>query len=335
MSAHATLFHPFHEGLLDTPGAQARVLFLGAEPGFVLPDGFEAELFLVQGFRPAFLALLKQGWQVAPQASGAGYDLALVLCTRHRGENEARMADALARMAPGALLVVAGAKSDGIDSLRKRTGEKLVVRGHASKHHGTAFWLRRPEALPTVPPLLDPSLSATAEFVARPGMFSHAGADPGSRLLAAHLPGDLKGSVADFGAGWGYLAVEVARCCSRVAAIDLFEADFASLEAAGQNMARHAPGKAAGFFWHDLLAEPVERRYDAIVMNPPFHQGRAADPAIGQAMIAAAAKALGKGGRLLLVANRGLPYEAPLRAAFAAVEEIARDGSFKVLAARR
>ncbi len=52
-------------------------------------------------------------------------------------------------------------------------------------------------------------------------------------------------------------------------------------------------------------------------------------------MMRSTATVLKPGGRLLLVANRGLPYEAPLRAAFAAVEEIARDGNFKVLAARR
>ena len=59
-----------------------------------------------------------------------------------------------------------------------------------------------------------------------------------------------------------------------------------SLEAAKANLAERR-ASTPGFFWHDLLAEPVERRYDAIVMNPPFHQGRAAEPEIGAGMIAA------------------------------------------------
>lgn len=336
MSAAATLFHPFASGLRPMPDAQARVLFLGAELDLVLPDGFEAELFLVQGFRPFFLPLLKAGWQVAPQASGEDYDLALVLCSRHRGESEARLAEALARVEPGALVVVAGAKTDGVDALRRRVAAALDVEGHVSKHHGTAFWLRRPVDPSPVPrSFLDAHAPAMAEFVAAPGMFSHAQADPGSRLLATHLPADLGGAVADFGAGWGYLAVEAAKRCPKLASVDLYEADFASLEAAKQNLSRHAAEKPAGFFWHDLAAEPVERRYDAVVMNPPFHQGRAADPKIGQAMIVAAAKALRKGGRLMLVANRGLPYEAAMGEAFASVEEVVRDGGFKVFSAWR
>ena len=36
-----TLFHPFEAGMLPMPAAGGRVLFLGAEPGFRLPDGFD------------------------------------------------------------------------------------------------------------------------------------------------------------------------------------------------------------------------------------------------------------------------------------------------------
>jgi 16S rRNA (guanine1207-N2)-methyltransferase len=318
------------------PGADARVLLLGAEPDLSPPDGFEAELFLVQGFRPFLLPLQRAGWQVAPQASGDDYDVGLVLCSRHRGESEARLADAVARVKPGGLVVVAGAKSEGADALRRRAAVRLEVEGYAAKHHGTVFWLRRPLGPPALPPsFLDAAAPAAGEFIAAPGMFSHDEPDTGSRLLAERLPGDLKGVAADFGAGWGFLAVELAKRCPRVTQIDLYEADHASLEAAKQNMARLAAEKTAAFFWHDLLSEPIGRRYDVVVMNPPFHRGRAAEPSIGQGMIRAAAHALNRGGRLFLVANSGLPYEAALAENFAAVEELARHGGFKVLAARR
>jgi 16S rRNA (guanine1207-N2)-methyltransferase len=92
---------------------------------------------------------------------------------------------------------------------------------------------------------------------------------------------------------------------------------------------------ACGFFWHDLAGEKVEKKYELIVMNPPFHQGRAAEPSIGQAMIRQAASALKSGGRLLLVHNRGLPYEQVLKAGFSEVEEIAAAGGFRVIAASR
>ena len=40
----AALFHPFLTEALSVPGADSRALFLGAEPGFRLPQGFDAQL---------------------------------------------------------------------------------------------------------------------------------------------------------------------------------------------------------------------------------------------------------------------------------------------------
>jgi 16S rRNA (guanine1207-N2)-methyltransferase len=70
-------------------------------------------------------------------------------------------------------------------------------------------------------------------------------------------------------------------------------------------------------------------------MNPPFHDGRAADPGIGHAMIRAASAALKPSGQLFMVANRGLPYELPMKAGFGRVEEIADEQGFRVWRARR
>jgi 16S rRNA (guanine1207-N2)-methyltransferase len=71
------------------------------------------------------------------------------------------------------------------------------------------------------------------------------------------------------------------------------------------------------------------------VSNPPFHDDRGADVAVGLGFIRAAARALRPGGTLWLVANRRLPYEAALRAEFAQSALVdARDG-YKVIAARR
>ena len=115
-----TLFHPFASGTVATPGEGERILFLGAEAGFSLPDDFAAELSAVQGFRPFYRQLQAQRVNVTPEIEGEDYDGALVLCTKHKGENEARIAEALARVKAGGLIVVAGGKEDGIQPLRKR-----------------------------------------------------------------------------------------------------------------------------------------------------------------------------------------------------------------------
>ncbi len=334
--AQRTLFHPFETGEIDLPGRDARVLFLGAEPGFRLPEGSDAELTCVQGFRPSYLRLRAERRHVVTEPQGGPYDLALVLVEKHRGLSELRIAAALRRLSPEGLLVVAGAKDDGIASLRKRIETLTPLDGSLSKHHGIAFWLRRPADASAIATMLEKSNEAplvAGRFRAAPGMFSHDRVDPGSRLLAENLPGDLTGAAADFCAGWGYLAAQVLDRCPAITSVDLFEADHAALEAARGNLEDHAARTA--FHWIDLATEPVQRRFDAIVINPPFHQGRAGDPGIGEAMMRAASAALRPNGRLVMVANRHLPYEAALEKLFRQHREVVRDAGFKVLVARR
>lgn len=333
---YSTLFHPFDTGDVALPDKGARALLLGAEPGLRLPQGFEARPVPVNGFRPAFLALQRAGFDVLPVPDGDAYDLALVLTGRHRGQNELWIAEALRRVSPGGRIVIAGGKEDGIASLRKRIEALTPLEGRLSKFHGIAFWFTRPADANAIAAMLENTNAAAlidGRFSAAPGMFSHDRIDPGSKLLADNLPADLSGAAADFCAGWGYLASTLLDRNPGIASIDLYEADFASLEAARANLAEARVPTA--FHWADLAAEPVPRQFDVVVMNPPFHQGRAADPAIGQAMVRATSAALKPNGRLFMVANRGLPYEAALAASFRQSGETAREKTYKVLWGRR
>jgi 16S rRNA (guanine1207-N2)-methyltransferase len=332
-----TLFHPFEAEALTPPGKGERVLFLGAEPGFRLPEGFEAELSHVQGFRPWFRPLEASGSRVTPLPEGKGYDAGLVLCGRHRGANELLIAEALERVEEGGLMLIAGSKDDGIASLRKRVGELVPIEDQLPKHHGIAFWLRRPSEVASIVEQLragNGERLLDGRFVTAPGMFSADEIDAGSRLLVENLPDKVFGAVADFCAGWGFIAAELAGRFPKLFTLDLYEADFSSLEAARRNLAATGTMQK-NFFWHDLLGEPVSRRYDFVLMNPPFHQRRTAEPDIGQGMIKAAAAALKPGGRLIMVANRQLPYEKTLSQIFSTQQELARNNLFKVLSARR
>jgi len=333
MKPGATLLHPFEAGDLELPGKGARILFLGAEPGLRALKQGGAEVICVNGFRPSFLQLAQEGWTTFAEPEGDGYDMALVLAQKHRGLNEARIAEAWARVREGGVILVAGAKDDGIDSLRKRTAGKVTLDGALSKYHGVAFWFTRQAG--QAAPFADAEEGAPVEggFRTAPGMFSHNRVDPGSRLLAESLPADLAGAAADFCAGWGYLSAALLARCAGIGSLDLYEADHAALAAAKANLADAAV--PLGFHWTDLAGEAVPARYDVIVMNPPFHAGRAAEPDLGAKMIAAAAKALKPRGRLFMVANRHLPYEATLAASLPAHGEVARDRGFKVLYGRR
>ncbi|MCA1438686.1 class I SAM-dependent methyltransferase [Ensifer sp. IC4062] len=331
-----TLFHPFDTGVIDPPGEDERVLFLGAEAGYRLPQDFSASIAAVQPLRSLYRALEAARADVTPLAEGEDYDAALVLCGKHKGENEDRIAEALKRTRAGALVVIAGGKEDGIQPLRKKIGKFGWDGDSLPKYHGVAFWFTRPEDVSeAVSQLAKVPVRVDGLFEASPGMFSHDRVDAGSELLASRLPKDFTGHAADFGAGWGYLSVMLAHASPGLKGIDLFEADYEALEAARVNMMANAPSVPARFYWQDLTAEETRDKYDLIVMNPPFHEGHAAEPSLGAAIIKSAAKALKHGGRLMLVANRGLPYEQVLAENFKESGETCRNARFKVLWAKR
>ena len=325
-----TLFHPFESGALEMETATGRVLFLGAEAGFRLPEGFSSDIEAVQPFRPQFEALEKSGTTVQPEAGEGPCDLALILLSKHRGENENRIAEALKTTVPGGYLVIAGSKEDGVQSLRKRLGSLFADLEAMPKYHGVALWFARPEnADEAIEKLSHPTVEIDGRFTTVPGLFSHDRVDEGSRILAERLPEDFAGLAADFGAGWGYLSAMLAERAPSTVGIDLYEADWRALERAKTNLATAAP--AMRYFWQDMTATPVKTRYDLIIMNPPFHTGKAAEPRLGRAMVKAATDALKSGGKLLLVANRGLPYEPILAENCKKSGEEYRNARFKLL----
>lgn len=331
-----TLFHPFAMGILTPPAEGERVLFLGAEAGYQLPEGFAAAIDSVQPLRPLYRALEARRIAVTPVIEGEGYDAALILCGKHKGDNENHLAEALSRVKTGGLIAVAGGKEDGIQSLRKRIGAFGWGGDSLPKYHGVVFWFSRPaEAEAAIEKLAARPVRVDGRFDAAPGMFSHDRVDAGSELLASRLPADFAGHAADFGAGWGYLSVALAEKSPGLKGVDLFEADFNALEAARRNMAANCRSVPARFYWQDLTAEESRDKYDLIVMNPPFHEAHAAEPALGKAMIEAAAKALKIGGRVMLVANRGLPYEPVMAERFKEWGETCRNARFKVLWGKR
>jgi 16S rRNA (guanine1207-N2)-methyltransferase len=317
--ASRALAYAFETGAL----AKRRTFFLRAEsPPFV---GIDAE----QSFRPAFLRLK----HATPRLEKGTYELGLMLMTKHKEENFANLARGWALLADGGTLVCAGANDDGAASLERHVAKAFGLSGTLSKFHSRVFWLTKGDKEPPaywrglggLQPVADDSWLST------PGIFSWDRVDDGSALLAAHLPDDLAGHVADFGCGWGYLARETLAHSPGIQRIDLIDAEHLALDAARANI----KDQRATFHWLDLATEPAPATYDAIICNPPFHTGRAATPALGQKVIEAAARALKPGGRFYTVANRGLPYEPLLKQHFASFETLADNNKFCVTRAVR
>lgn len=333
------LFVPFASGQLRLPAA-GRVLFLRARDGFRLREMAQPGWLCQQGFKPFVDALVRSGLATGEAAADERFALVLVLPPRQREEARALFAQACRHVAPDGVVLACVPNAEGAKSAEGDLARLAGPLRSTSKHKCRVFWTA-PGA--TVDPaLLDAWLALDTPreiapgLVSRPGLFAWNRIDPASALLADHLPDDLRGSVADLGAGYGYLSTRVVARCPAVSAIDLYEAEARALAPARGNMARamqeHGRELAVEVHWHDVT-QGLPRRYDGIVSNPPFHQGRADLPGLGRAFIAAAADALHPGGRLWLVANRHLPYEATLAARFDTVRAVTVQGGFKVIEA--
>jgi len=290
-------------------------------------EGFPKDrIQIIHDFYPAYAVWSARDVSVAVVSEGR-YAAAVVCLPRAKMEARAMIAEACA-LSDGPV-VIDGQKTDGIEGIFKAMKARVSVHGPVTKAHGKLFWIDAPAADNFADWAAGPELTEGGFWTA-PGVFSADGVDIASALLADALPEKLGKHVCDLGAGWGFLSAHVLTRAG-VEAVHLVEAGHVALECARRNVT----DPRAQFHWADGTDWTPEHRVDTIVMNPPFHVGRASEPQIGQAFVASAARLLTPQGHLWMVANRHLPYEAELKTRFITVEEIGGDARFKLFHASR
>lgn len=314
-------------------GAKGEVLILGADASMDLSGFDPAHTRITQPMAPDHAALAARGWQVTPRTEATvtdriRADTIIVFIPRSRAEARARLAEAEAHLAPGGVIWVDGLKIDGIESILRELRTLTPVESVISKAHGKIFCLISPHG--QIPDdWVGRDIEAAPGFITRPGVFSADGIDPGSAMLAEALPARLPKTIVDLGAGWGWLSAQILMR-EGVETLHLIEADAIALDCARHNIT----DPRARFHWADAIGFSLSEPVNAVIMNPPFHAGaRRGDARIGADFIAAAARLLTGSGRLWMVANRHLPYEAALAQHFAQFEEIGGDNRFKLFLA--
>lgn len=324
-----TFLLPFENGLINSPKQQEHWGLFNAQalpPNEIFAGEMKAVFDCEQSFRSDYLALETASYKIVPQfEKNIQFDHAVVFSGRTRGINEHDFQRAWSSVKLGGLIIVAGEKNTGIGSLRKWISKQVPIVESVSKHHAVCFWCVKN----------DSQLEGSARSAEARGLFAGGDIDKGSALLARHFDNRIKGKVADLGAGWGYLTKELLQLSDKVESVDLYEADWHSLEAAKRSLA--GSSVPLHFHWTDIPGEFKKKPFEWIIMNPPFHHGlhgnRAADPGLGKAFIQTAASSLVQGGKLLMVANRNLPYEETLQKAFRRHVKLADEAGYKVFEA--
>jgi len=165
-----------------------------------------------------------------------------------------------------------------------------------------------------------------------PGVFAHGRLDGGTALLLDKLAGmDFCGDLLDFGCGAGVIGTCIAAQNEDVN-VTFLDTSALALKACEETLvANHLGGSVMA---SDGLSE-VKHSYDVIISNPPIHAGVKTDNRMSLRLLDSVQEHIKPGGRLILVANRHLPYEDWLSQKFQQLVKLAENNHFKVIVAEK
>ncbi len=165
-------------------------------------------------------------------------------------------------------------------------------------------------------------------WVTYPGLFAAGLLDEGTALLLDVLPPLSAGArIADFGCGSGVIGAALPQLPG--IGLDMIDHDSLALLAVRENV---PAGRA-------LLASSLSQTggalYDAILSNPPLHQGMRESHAALEELVAEAPAHLVRGGCLRIVLQRRLPLAQLLAQHLRQVCVLADNGRYRVWHAQR
>ena len=168
----------------------------------------------------------------------------------------------------------------------------------------------------------------------KPGLFGWNKVDNGSAFLVdylakffQHLEKEPK-QILDLGCGFGYLSLMASNHTN--AQIVATDNNAAAIAACSKNFSEFGiNGKIVA----GDCADNINEKFDAVLCNPPFHQGFDTDNVLTQSFVDSSYQHLNQGGKALFVANRFVPIERCAEKLYKTknIEKIAENKSFKLL----
>ncbi|HYN87317.1 MAG TPA: methyltransferase [Ardenticatenaceae bacterium] len=277
---------------------------------------------------------------------GRQYDVLLATLPKGKAAINRLIMDAATLLRSGGHFFLAGGNDEGIKSAAKRLeqafGNAVVVayrKGHrlvqaVAPEHSLDSGQLEDEGYYTFREMVVPARGQEWRVITKPGIFSWDRLDPATALLLEQLSVKPGARLLDLGAGYGIIGLVAARLAPQ-GWVDLVEAEVAGVEASRRTLEINSVRNAAVHL--SDAAEAVRREYDAVVTNPPFHQGHGVDYSVARQFIRDAYRLLVPGGSFWLVSNRNLRvnYSEIIRHTFDGVTVVHEDSRWQLLRASR
>lgn len=280
---------------------------------------------------------------VAPEAEAA-FDAVLLAVPKGRRYARMLLASAWRALREGGELLVAGPSRQGAKSVI-RDAEALfgsaellgykrhqrVARSIRTAERGETDWADQPGIAPDTfrdVPVTTPAGELTLKTT--PGVFSWTELDPATAMLLENAHFEPGQRVWDVGCGAGAIGLAAAKAgADHVAMSDV---NLLALRCAAASAEANHLAERTGIF-PAAGVDASRGRWDVIASNPTFHRGHRVETDMAEALAEQAAAALNPGGRLVVVANRFLPYDKTMERHFAQVRTLAETNKFHVLEA--
>jgi 16S rRNA (guanine1207-N2)-methyltransferase len=272
-----------------------------------------------------------RGMTVSPS-----YDVAIINAPKGREVGRRLIRSAIRALKVGGRLYIGGANRGGVKSLiddaTDLIGSMNIVKIKAA--HRVAVGVRGESIdLTDDPDFTEHTVTVRDQawrYVSCPGVFAWDRLDDGSRALIEMMQLKRTDAVLDLGCGSGLVGLVAATLADRVVSVD---ASALAVEATRRTYEINRVAAArTEVLISDCGSAVFDRTFDAVVTNPPFHQGVGTDYVVARQFVIDAAQVLKPGGTLWLVANRFLRYELELADRFAEVRVAYEDNRFRVLA---
>lgn len=291
-------------------------------------------------------AWLGHGTQMLPSVVSA--DVVAIRIPHEKSALLQLLADAWAALRVGGRCVIAGATNEGAKSaarlLELLFGTSQVLASESGFRVVSA--IKQHEVAPTPDEFANPLLrhdvfnriEATVRgmpltLFTRPGVFSWEHLDEATEILGEQMLVEQGADVLDLGCGSGALGIVASRL-SGSGRVTMVDADSEAVRSAERSaIAAQLPNFHA--VTSDIAHAVRDQHFDVVASNPPFHVGKATALNVPLQFMRDAFNVLRPGGRLLLVANRTLPYEAALFELFGNMRTVHDGKRFKVLSATR